>query len=223
MKDSKISEHFDSGPSVLGCSPRADWPAPATPGAPRRWWSLSLGPVLPPDCIPRGGPATPGSTWGENESPGGLGGVRVWTLERIRSWEESEMDVNWLVGKNHKGSLRGAALGIPSHLQESGHVGNFHPFCPPSCPPLPCFRKLGAQTLEFHLLFLSSSPASIGEAKLEEQACWLRVPFGRLGVQLLPIRDPPRVPALCLPLSSQLPKMCPPHSPPPSPPCCFLL
>ena len=153
----------------------------------------------------------------------GLGGVRVWTLERIRSWEESEMDVNWLVGKNHKGSLRGAALGIPSHLQESGHVGNFHPFCPPSCPPLPCFRKLGAQTCEFHLLFLSSSPASIGEAKLEEQACWLRVPFGRLGVQLLPIRDPPRVPALRLPLLSQLPRMCPPHSPPPSPPCCFLL
>ena len=97
--------------------------------------------------------------------------MRVWTLERVRSWEESEVDVNWLVGKNHKGSLRGAALGIPSHLQERGYVENFHPFCPPSCPPLPCFRKLGAQTLEFHLLFLSSSPASIGEAKLEEQVC----------------------------------------------------
>lgn len=116
----------------------------------------------------------------------GLGGVRVWTLGRVGSWEESEVDVNWLVGENHKGSLRGAALGIPNHLQRSSHVGNFLPFCPPSCPPLPCFRKLGTQTLEFHLLFLSSSSAGMGEAKLEAQACRLRVPFGRFGFSSSP-------------------------------------
>ena len=59
LKDSMVSEHFDLGPSVLDCSPRAVWPAPATPSAHRWWGSLSLGPVLPPGSVPRGGPATP--------------------------------------------------------------------------------------------------------------------------------------------------------------------